>query len=124
MLFRSDSGEVSSGDIVIIYYTYNKYSNTELDSSIDSALSYMDVNEYNPHYKRDDSDFYPEPTDKERNLIAIVASILLKPNYSKYILSNVRVEYPRSLSKEKRISKLISRFKRSKEGITSVIKLD
>jgi hypothetical protein len=52
----------------------------------------------------------PTPDNRTTDLVALVASILIKPGYSQYNLPNLKVVYPEKMTKEERIEKLISKF--------------
>jgi len=120
-----DEGKVSVNDSVIIYFDYTKYSDTVLTDYLRSALSYMDVYTYPISFiiESNDGDVFPIPNVKEQNLISMVASILVKPDYSEYRTSTILIRYPRTKTKEEKIEQLISRFKFSKEGYSGVIEL-
>jgi hypothetical protein len=121
-----ESGMATTNDVVVVYFTYTKYSNTELDGFILSALSYLDIFTYPTSFLAEsgNTDLVPIPSIKEQNLIAMVASILIKPDFNQYQTSSVNVKYPRTMTKEKRIEDLIAKFKFSKVGITGTIDLD
>ena len=119
-----DEDKVVSGNAVVIYFIYNSYSDIELLGFIDSALFFMDGEKYNPSFQRNDTDLIPIPNNREQSLIVLIARILINPNYNEYRLPNLTVRYPRNISKDEKIKKLINRFKKSKEGITGIIKLD
>jgi len=120
-----DEGSVAATDVVIIYFDYTKYSDTVLIDYLRAALSFMDVYIYPISFLFfcNDGDIFPIPKVKEQSLIIIIASILIKPNYSEYRTSSILVKTPVKLSKEERIEKLISMFKFSKIGCTGVIEL-
>jgi len=104
-----ESGIISSGDIVSIKYIYYKYSDTELNGYILSALAYLNVIE-EINYKIDSDDIYPTPSSRLENLICLIAGILIKPNYSQYRLPNLTVSYPTKLDKDEKIQRLIDRY--------------
>jgi len=118
-----NAGKVSSGDVVIIYFDYTRYSDTELIDYIESALIYMDSYSYPIHFDigSGDTEIFPIPKQKEQNLISMIASIIIQPDFSEYRTSSVVVRYPRQLDKENRIERLIAHFKMSREGISGVI---
>jgi len=118
-------GSVVNGNAVIISFNYNKYSSTELVDYLRSALVYMDVYSYVPHFdiSSGDIEIYPYPENKEQNLIIIIASILIKPDYSEYRTPTINVKYPRIMQKEDRIEQTIKRFARSGVGIVGTINL-
>lgn len=120
-----DEGSVAATDVVIIYFDFNKYSDTVLTDYLRSALIFMDVYTYPISFiiSSGDVEIYPIPKVKEQSLIAIIASILVKPNYSEYRTSSILVKIPIKLTKEERIEKLISMFKFSKTGCSGIIEL-
>ena len=105
---------LETDDVLKVYYTCNQYSDSELDEYIRSALVWLSIYSYcsEEDFEIEEDDIYPTPTNKERDLIALISSILIKPNYSMYKLPTVTVAYPRSMSKEDRIEKIITHFKR------------
>ena len=121
-----ESGGCSANDIVIVYYSYHRWSDTELDSYILSALYYLDCYSYPKSFVAEsgNSGIFPIPTKPEQNLIAAIASILINPNMSSYRTSSVYISYPNKVSKEEKIEKLIARFKMDREGIGDVIEED
>ncbi|MBN1467742.1 MAG: hypothetical protein JW924_03370 [Fusobacteriaceae bacterium] len=121
---------LTSDQIVTIYYTYVCYSDTELNDFIQSALIHLSINKY---YKNSeayrieelsggDKVIYPKVNDKDENLIAFIASILIKPNYESYRLPTLSVTYPKTVCKDEKITRLINRFK-SSVGISGAIQL-
>ena len=101
-------------DIIEVDYTFFKYSDTELDGYIISALVWISI--YGDGYCRDfeleDNEIYPTPSNRDLDLICLVASILIKPSWSSYVLPNLRVVYPRKWAKEEKIEKLITGYYR------------
>ena len=114
------SGEVSSGDTVVIYYTYYKYSDSELTAYIKRALMELDANRYSPHFDISGTNVYPIPTAKEQNLIAMICKIIINPNWSEYRTASVTVKYPKTIDKDEKIRKLISWFKMSTGEIGTI----
>jgi len=102
---------LSSSDIIEVIYTYYKYSDTEIDGYIKGAIVWMSIFDINEKdYEVENGSIYPIPTNQETDLMAIIASILIKPNYSQYNLPNLRVTYPETMSKEQKIERLCSRY--------------
>jgi len=107
----ASGNDFTVGDIVEVDYTFNKYSNTEINKYIESALVWISLfSSGDDDYELEDEDIFPVPGNKTTDLIAIIASILIKPNYSEYKLPTLTVKYPKTVSKEDRIQKIISRF--------------
>jgi len=119
----SGSGIVSSGDIIVVKYTYYKYSNSEIDEYIRGALAWISLTAYcESDFEFEDDDVYPTPNSKEEDLIAIISAILIKPNYSEYKLPNITVKYPRTMDKETKIQRIIEKFYRGL-GIDGILEL-
>jgi hypothetical protein len=118
-----ESGGCSANDVVIVYYSYHRWSDTELDGYILSALYTLDCYSYPKSFVAEsgNDEIYPIPTKPEQNLIATIASILINPNMSSYRTSSVSISYPNKISKEEKIEKLIARFKMDKLGIGDII---
>lgn len=114
----------SSGDTIIVYYVYNKYSNSEILAYIKSALAYLSINQYHPNFELNTAEdsLYPIPSQEETKLIAMVASILIQPNWSRFTLAGTTTVFPRTKSKDDKIKEVISVFKRS-NGIIGIIDL-
>ncbi len=120
-----DSGSVATGDAVIINFSYYKYSDDELINYIKTAIIYMGDYNYNPIFEvtSGEEDIYPIPDKKEQNLIATIVGILINPDWSSYRTSSIQVVYPNKMTKDEKIEKLVSRFKRTAEGIGGIINL-
>lgn len=103
---------LSSGAIIIVDYTYTKYSDTELNEFIRASLVWISISAYmeTDYELDDDSEISPTPDNKTTDLIALIASILIKPDYTSYKLSTVTVVYNGRIPKEEKIQKLINRF--------------
>lgn len=102
-----------SGDIVTVKYTYAKTSDLELLEYIRAALVWLTI------YDSDSNSFklsqsgliIPTPKDKTLDLICIIASILIKPDYISYRTGNMAVTYPTKATKEEKILDSIQIFK-------------
>jgi hypothetical protein len=125
----TESGdELISGDIIEVDYTYYKYSDTELNEYIRAALVWLNVYSYN-----DDNydfstvsagqDISPTPDDRTSDLIALICSILIRPDYTQYKLPNLTVIYNAKMPKEDRIEKLIGKFSMGL-GVVEIIQFD
>ena len=103
--------ELSNGDVIIVTYTFYKYSTTELDEWIRASLVWMSVKDATEKdFEIEDGDIFPTPDNRTLDLIVLIASILINPNWSEYRLPNLTVRYPRRFSKEEKIEKLIGKF--------------
>jgi hypothetical protein len=116
--------DVSDGDSVVIYFNYTKYSDTELGNYIEASLFWMDVYNYSTHFEIGSGDeIEPEPTSEEKNLIIIVASILIAPDWNSYKTATVQINYSRTMTKDEKIEKIISKFMFSREGFADILNL-
>ena len=122
----------ASGDyaIVEVDYLYNKYSDTELDGYIRSALVFLSVFSKDDNFEfelegdtDEEMEIVPTMDSHTGDLVSLVASILIKPDYSQYNLPNLKVVYPVKMPKEERIEKLISKFQVG-IGLNYVINFD
>jgi hypothetical protein len=116
------SASLTANDIIIISYTYYDYSNTDIKGYIKSALVWISICQYKTFfYDSTNTLIYPTPTEEQENLISLIASILIKPNYQSYRLPNHTVTYPKTMSKEDRIKDTIATFKKSSHGKFDVL---
>jgi hypothetical protein len=53
----------------------------------------------------------------------MIVSVLIKPDWSQYRTATVSIVYPRTMEKDIKIERLISKFKMSKMGIVGTINL-
>lgn len=113
-----------SDDEIEVDFTYFKYSDTELTEFIRASLVWMSIYSYGGNdYELENDDIYPTPPNKDTDLMALVSSIIIKPDYSKYILPNVTIVYPRTKSKEDKIEELISKYKMS-SGVNGILEFE
>jgi hypothetical protein len=127
---ESGSGnELSPDDIIEVDFTYNKYSDTELNDYIRASLVWISVYAYDEiDYELEEASggelvIDPVPAVRTADLFALIASILIKPDFSQYKLPNVTVVYPRTMPKEERIEKLIGKFQMGL-GVNDIIEFD
>lgn len=105
-------GGLSTDDEIEVDYTYTQYSNTELDESIRAALVWLSIFDYaSKDYELENGDIYPTPDNQSIDLISLVASILIQPDYNSYNSPTITVRYPNKMPKEDRIAKIVSHFK-------------
>jgi hypothetical protein len=113
----------SSGDIVEFDYTFTKYNDSEILQYIRAACVWLSINDNsNETYKvrTNDGIIVPSPTPKDLDLICIIASILIKPNYIHYRMPNLAVNYPNKMTQEEKIRSIISQYKRG-VGIITIV---
>lgn len=115
------TSSLSSGDSIKITYTYySKYSATESQGYIKSALTHISINNY-ADWKVVASEIYPEPSTKEDNLIAAIAAIIAEPGNRTVRMPDVSVIVPKDLPTNVKIKQIINAFKRSSHGVFSVL---
>lgn len=106
------SSSMTAGDTVEVQYTYYPdYSDTEISNYIQSVLVHLSVENYYTYEIDSAGDLYPNVSEKEKNLIAFLASTLIEPNNESYSLPDLRVVKPRDLSTTELVHRAISRFK-------------
>lgn len=112
-----------AGDTIEIDYTcYQNYSDSELLSYIQAALVHLSINNfYDYEYDTTSDTIQPEPEIKTENLIALIASIIIKPDNKSIRLPDLSITVPDDLPLNEKISKTIALAKRSNSGIFEVI---
>lgn len=116
------TAEFSVGDTIMIFYThYPKYSSNEIQAAIKSALTHISINNYADWDVYDDGGVYPDPSLREQNLIAIVASLVLDPDNKSYRLPDISINVPQDDPLPTKISKIIGRFKKNSVGEFDII---
>jgi len=111
------SASLTSGDTIEVIYTYySNYSDAEIEAYIRAASVHLSVNNYYTFEVDVDDMFYPEATDKEKNLIAMVTSILMKPDNRTIRLPDMTIQVPMSLPTRDLISKAVRVFKQNTHG--------
>ena len=128
--FDTDTNELTitatlaSGDVLVVKYVYYKYSDSEIDEYIRGALAWISIySTCDTDFEFEDDDVYPTLNSREEDLVAIVSSILIKPNYSEYKLPNITVKYPRTMDKETKMQRIIEKFYIGL-GINGVLEFD
>jgi len=114
--------ELTSGvDTLGIYYScYEKYSDTELEGYIKSALYYLSITNYETFSLGTGEEMSPEPTELQENLIVIVASILAKGNIHSYRTPEFTITFGDNTSIEDKIKKLVGDFSMSEGNIVYI----
>ena len=116
----------TSGDTVEVDYTFNKYSDTEMVGYLRGALTHLSIYDYstNTYYINADNVIIPDlsdPSNKTGDLIAIITSLLILPDYVHYRMPNLAINYPAHMPREDRIREIIERYKAG-IGIVDIIK--
>jgi len=118
------TGSLTIGDNLLITYSYYlKYSDTELKGYSKAAFSYISVEKYKTFVEKTNDIIFPTPSEEEENLIAIIASILIKGDIRSYRTPELNVTFNDSDSKEIKIRKVVRQFKKT-YGYTNYIELD
>lgn len=113
---------LSSGDSIEIDYSYySNYSESEIKKYIRSALLHLSTKNYFD-FTVENEIIYPAPLKKEQNLIAMIASVLIKPDNNSYSLPDIRITVPRgSLSTHDLISKIVAISKKNSHGVFDIL---
>jgi hypothetical protein len=118
------TGSLTPGDSLEVDYSYySKYSDSELQGFIKAAISYLSVEKYGTFTVKSDNVIFPTPTEGEENLIAVIASILIKGDVISYRTPELSISFEKSDSKETKIKKYVRQYKKS-YGILKYIKMD
>ena len=118
------TGTLGAGDSLEVNYSYYlKYSDTELQGFARGAISYLVVDKYKCYIVKPPSLIFPTPTEDEENLIAIVATILIKGDVISYRTPELTINFERGDSKEKKIKKLIRQFQKT-FGVLDYVNLE
>jgi hypothetical protein len=118
------TGTLTPGDSLEINYSYyTKYSDTELQGFIKSAIIYISVEKYGTFAIKSDNIIFPTPNEGEENLIALIAGILIKGDVISYRTPELSIVFERGDSKEKKIKKIIRQFKKT-YGVLKYLGMD
>jgi len=116
----SVTSDLTTEDVIEVTYAYNSnYSDNELIAYIKSALTHLSINNLTT-YMIDDITIYPEPADKEANLIGLIASILINPENISYRMPDISVAVPKDLNTLDKIRKVIAIYKKDSSGFMFV----
>ena len=108
------TGNLTVGDSIEVDYSYyTKYSDSELRGFIKSAITYLAVEKYGTFAVKVDNVIFPTPNESEENLIALIASILIKGDLVSYKTPEITMIFERGDSKEKKIKKFIRQYKKT-----------
>lgn len=112
-------------DIITVQYTNYKYSDSELKEYIRASLVWLSIFSYcEGDYELETDDIVPTPSNKTLDLISIIASILINPDWVKKRVDGVStVDYPRTMTKNKQIEYWVNRVNQGL-GIVTVLQWD
>jgi len=99
--------------IEVQYNTYKKYSDTEIKGYIKAALVRLSVAGYQDFEAEEDDSINPTVTFAEENLIALIASLLIKGSISSYKTPEISVSFKEDESIDDKICKAIRSFKKA-----------
>jgi hypothetical protein len=106
----------STGDSVEINYTYYpNFSSTIIQNYVQAALLHISAANIKDFIVVS-STIYPEPSDREENLIAMIASLLINPDNKGYRLPDVTMYVPRDLPTHDKVRKTLAVFKKNTHG--------
>lgn len=101
---------LTAGDVIEVDYSaYLKYSTTELEAYVRSAIVYISCGQYKT-FKDRCGVLYPTPTEAEENLIALVASLIIKRSIQSYKTNEISIVFNEKDTLEEKISKVIYQF--------------
>jgi len=107
------TGTLTAGNTLEVNYSYyEKYSDTELQGFIRATLTYLSTDKYKTFTCKSDNIIFPTPDEAEENLIALIATILIKGDIVSYRTPEITINFERGDSKEKKISKIIRKSKK------------
>ena len=102
------TGSLTVGaSIIITYSAYLKYADAEIKSYIKAAISYIAVEKYKTFVANSSDLIFPTPSEAEENLLALVASILIKGDIRQYRTPEITIVFQDNDSIEKKIKKSV-----------------
>jgi hypothetical protein len=108
------TGNLTAGDSLRFdYQAYSKYSDTELQGYIRSALYYLTAEKYKTFAIKPPTLIFPTPTEEEECLVAIIACILIKGSIRQYRTPEFTITFGENLSVEQKIKQSVSKFKKA-----------
>lgn len=117
-LTLSNSGNTAGDIIEIIYNYYPNYSDTHIEAYIRASLTHISTANYYT-FEEESGVIYPEPEEREQNLIALIASILIDPKNVSYRLPDINVIIPtgsKGLSVSEQIKRVLASFKKDSQA--------
>ena len=113
----------TSDTIEISYNCTENYSDTEVENYISSALVQISIHNY-ANFEIINSTVFPEPSLREKNLIASIAAVLIEPNNVSISLPGISLRIPtatKSKSVQDMVGYLIAIFKKDNTGQWGVV---
>lgn len=114
------TSSLTNGDSIEIQYThFPNFASEVIDKYVESALVHISVNRYKDFILASGG-IFPEPNIDEKYLIAMVASVLLRPENVSYRLPDITVTCPKDMPTIRKVGKIISIFKSAKKGVFNI----
>lgn len=115
------TGALVAGDSLEVDYSYyTKYSDNELRGFIKSSITYLAVEKYGTFAVKSDNVIFPTPNETEENLIALIASILIKGDIVSYRTPELSITFARGETIENKIKKFVRQFKKAYGYLTFI----
>jgi len=110
------TSDLSVDDVITIDYSYySNYSLNELYAYIKTALVHVSVNNINT-FLIDGTTIYPEPTDSEVNLLALIAATIINPQNISYRMPDISISMPKDVNTLDKIRKILAVYKKDNTG--------
>lgn len=108
--------------IKVEFSAYPNYSDTEIDNFIKNAVYQISIRHYKI-FEIDSGDvIQPEPSEKEENLIVMIAGILMKPDNKTIRTPDLTIIVPKdSMPVDRMIDKVVGAFKRNLTGVFAIL---
>lgn len=101
----------TDGDEINISYTFTDYSDTELTEYIRGALVYYSIYAHQDEdYELETNGIYPTPNNRTTDLIAMIAGVIIRPDWTQYDLPTIRVKFSDRMEKDEKIKHLCANF--------------
>jgi len=108
------TGTLNTGDnLEFAYNTYEKYSDNEIRGYIRSALYHLTIEKYKTFCAKPGNIIFPTPSESEEDLIAIVASILIKGSIRSYRTPEFTIQFEEGVSSDEKIKQSIRQFNKA-----------
>jgi hypothetical protein len=106
------TGNLTAGDsLEFDYNAYERYSDNELRAYIRSAIYRLVANKYKTFSVNPPTTIFPSPSEAEKDLIAIIATTLIKGTIRSYKTPEFSITFADNLSTDESIKLLITQFK-------------
>lgn len=118
IVFVTSGESLSSGDIILIKYSYyKKYSDAEIKGYLESALAYFPQYKYKKTFEINSDDEIiavddANPTKEEIYFISIITSILIDPQNIDIQIPDLRLSAKRNKSDQEQIQEAFTSFSR------------